>query len=90
MQNSHVEDRLKRGPDGKFSDDDLANILHSTTADLAGSYGARNTPPVLRLVEIMGMEQARSWGVCTMNEFRKFLGLKRRSLYTMPVFAETN
>ncbi|KAF4571708.1 hypothetical protein EYR40_008225 [Pleurotus pulmonarius] len=68
---------LKRGPDGKFSDDDLANILHSTTADPAGAYGARNTPLVLRLVEIMGMEQARSWGVCTMNEFRKFLGLKQ-------------
>ncbi|KAF9492298.1 heme peroxidase [Pleurotus eryngii] len=68
---------LKRGPDGKFSDDDLANILHSTTADPAGAYGARNTPPVLRLVEIMGMEEARSWGVCTMNEFRKYLGLKQ-------------
>ena len=24
----------------------------------------------------MGMEQARRWGVCTMNEFRQFLGLK--------------
>jgi hypothetical protein len=24
----------------------------------------------------MGMEQARAWGVCTMNEFRKWLKLK--------------
>jgi linoleate 10R-lipoxygenase len=25
----------------------------------------------------MGLEQARSWGVCTMNEFRQYLGLKQ-------------
>ncbi|KAG5221766.1 heme peroxidase [Salix suchowensis] len=73
--------------DGKFSDDDLANILHSTTADPAGAYGARNTPPVLRLVEIMGMEQARSWGVCTMNEFRKYWPETWVALYNTP---ETN
>ena len=35
---------------------------------------------MLRLVEILGIEQARAWGVCTMNEFRKFLGLKRSFL----------
>ncbi|KAF9500697.1 heme peroxidase [Pleurotus eryngii] len=68
---------LKRGPDGKFSDDDLANVLHSATSNPAGTFRGRGTPPVLRLVEIMGMEQARRWGVCTMNEFRKFLGLKQ-------------
>lgn len=32
---------------------------------------------MLRIVEMMGMVQARSWGVCTMNEFRAFLGLKQ-------------
>jgi hypothetical protein len=32
---------------------------------------------VLKVVEIMGIEQARFWGVCTMNEFRQFLGLQR-------------
>jgi linoleate 10R-lipoxygenase len=31
----------------------------------------------MRVVEIMGIEQARFWGVCTMNEFRQFLGLRR-------------
>ena len=31
---------------------------------------------MLRIVEIMGMLQAREWGVCTMNEFRTWLGLK--------------
>jgi linoleate 10R-lipoxygenase len=45
----------------------------------AGSFRGRGTPGVLRLIEIMGIEQARQWGVCTMNEFRKFLGLKSLS-----------
>lgn len=44
---------------------------------MAGAYRARGTPAVLRIIEIMGMEQGRAWGVCTMNEFREFLGLKR-------------
>jgi hypothetical protein len=30
----------------------------------------------MRLHEVMGLEQSRSWGVCTLNEFRRFLGLK--------------
>ena len=68
---------LKRGADGKFSDDDLAGIIHRATAEPAGAFRGRGTPAVLRLVEIMGIEQARSWGVCTMNEFRQFLGLKQ-------------
>ncbi|CAL1694713.1 unnamed protein product [Somion occarium] len=67
---------LKRGSDGKFSDDDLARVLQDATDKPAGAYRARGTPEVLRLIEIMGMEQARKWGVCSMNEFRKFLGLK--------------
>ncbi|KAI0673867.1 heme peroxidase [Trametes maxima] len=68
---------LKRGPDGRFLDDDLAKILQDATEKPAGTYRARGTPGVLRIVEMMGMEQARKWGVCTMNEFRAFLGLKR-------------
>ncbi|KAG5636742.1 hypothetical protein H0H81_007000 [Sphagnurus paluster] len=71
--------RLQRGPDGSFSDDDLAAILHSATEEPAGAFRGRGTPTVLRMVEIMGIQQGRAWGVCTMNEFRKFLGLKRMS-----------
>ncbi|KAF7358979.1 Heme peroxidase [Mycena sanguinolenta] len=68
---------LTRGPDGKFSDDDLAKILLDATESPAGAYRARGTPTVLRVIEIMGILQARQWGVCTMNEFRQFLGLKQ-------------
>ncbi|KAG6915284.1 hypothetical protein DXG01_012306 [Tephrocybe rancida] len=67
---------LTRGSDGRFSDDDLADILQTATETPAGAFRGRGTPEVLRLVEIMGIEQSRAWGVCTMNEFRKFLGLK--------------
>ncbi|KAG5723914.1 Psi-producing oxygenase C [Termitomyces sp. T112] len=67
---------LMRSPDGTFSDDDLAEILYMATENPAGAFRGRGTPTVLRLVEIMGIEQSRAWGVCTMNEFRKFLGLR--------------
>ncbi|KZT36643.1 heme peroxidase [Sistotremastrum suecicum HHB10207 ss-3] len=67
---------LSRGPDGKFDDEQLARVLHDATESPAARFGARGTPPVLRVVEIGGIVQARKWGVCTMNEFRTFLGLK--------------
>ena len=68
---------IKRGSDGMFADDDLAKILHDATEKVAGAYRARGTPAALRIIEIMGMVQARHWGACSMNEFRKFLGLKQ-------------
>ncbi|KAI0789558.1 heme peroxidase [Abortiporus biennis] len=72
---------LQRGPDGSFSDDDIARVLQDATESTAGTYRARGTPASLRVVEIMAMEQARKWGVCTMNEFRKFLKLKTFSTF---------
>ncbi|KAJ7160328.1 heme peroxidase [Mycena filopes] len=68
---------LQRGADGKFSDDDIAKVLLDATESPAGAYRARGTPGVLRVIEMMGIYQARQWGVCTMNEFRQFLGLKQ-------------
>jgi hypothetical protein len=46
------------------------------TSHQAASFGARGTPPIMRLHEIMGIEANRAWGVCSLNDFRKFLGLK--------------
>ena len=46
------------------------------TSQHAAAFGARGTPSVMRLHEIMGIEANRSWGVCSLNDFRKFLGLK--------------
>ncbi|KAJ7740925.1 heme peroxidase [Mycena maculata] len=68
--------KLQRGPDGRFKDSDLAEILHNATSWRAGAYGARAIPEVLRVIEVLGIEQARRWGACSMNDFRRFLGLK--------------
>ncbi|KAF7368716.1 hypothetical protein MVEN_00196300 [Mycena venus] len=70
-------DKLKRNPDGRFKDSDLARILHNATSWRAGAYKARGVPEVLRVVEVLSIEQARRWGTCSMNDFRRFLGLKR-------------
>ncbi|KAJ3760774.1 heme peroxidase [Lentinula raphanica] len=67
---------LERGPDGRFSDDKLAEILLDATEHPAGAYRARGTPAALKVIEVLGIQQARQWGVCTMNEFRQYLGLK--------------
>ena len=49
---------------------------------LTGAFGARNVPAILRAVDILGIEQARSWKVATLNEFRKFFGLKPYSEFS--------
>ncbi|KAJ7254701.1 heme peroxidase [Mycena haematopus] len=68
--------KLQRGTDGRFKDSDLAEILHNATSWRAGAYKARGIPEVLRVIEVLGIEQARRWGACSMNDFRRFLGLK--------------
>ena len=67
--------KLKRQADGKFEDGALANILTESIEDTACAFGANNVPPILRSVEILGIQQARSWNVATLNELRQFFGL---------------
>ena len=47
----------------------------------AGAFKARGTPHVMRLHEIMGIEQNRAWGVCSLNDFRKASLPGRKILY---------
>lgn len=69
--------RETEGPNkGSFKDSELASWLQGATSHRAASFGARGTPPIMRLHEIMGIEANRAWGVCSLNDFRKFLGLK--------------
>ncbi|KAG9313033.1 heme peroxidase [Chiua virens] len=72
---------LQRQDDGTFKDSDLANILQSSTSHHAASFGARGTPGIMKVNEIMGIESNRAWGVCSLNDFRKFLGLKTYSSF---------
>lgn len=68
---------LERGEDGRLSDDALVEILADGIEDVAGSFGANRVPEILRSVEILGIKQARSWNLASLNEFREFFGLKK-------------
>jgi hypothetical protein len=84
---THVIRSLKRGENGRFTDSELAELIktacvvilcvrqfdsqHARIEHPAATFGARGTPQIMRLHEIMGIEANRRWGVCTLNEFRK-------------------
>lgn len=62
-------DGLKRGPDGRFADEDLAKIIKDCIEEPAHAFGAHGTPASLRVVDLMGQLQARDvFNVCTLNE----------------------
>ena len=67
---------LQRLPDGSFDDDVLVRMFHESVEDCAGAFGATNVPTVLKAVEVLGIKQARSWNLATLNEFRKYFNLK--------------
>ncbi|KXN88689.1 Linoleate 10R-lipoxygenase [Leucoagaricus sp. SymC.cos] len=61
---------------GMFKDADLAEILQNATQDVAGAFKARGIPESMKVIEVLGIMQSRKWGTCSLNEFRKFIGLK--------------
>ena len=68
--------KYKRTERGTFRDEDLINILSDATEDVACAFGPRNVPLAMKLVETLGIRQARAWNVATLNEFRKFFKLQ--------------
>jgi hypothetical protein len=68
---------LKRKEDGTFDDGEMVQILKESMEDPAGLFGAKMVPKALRVVEILGILQARKWQLASLNEFRDFFGLKR-------------
>lgn len=72
---------LERSADGSLNDDALVNILADGTEDVAGSFGAGNVPTILKAVEILGIKQARSWNLATLNEFRAFFNLEKHTSF---------
>lgn len=67
---------LKRGPNGKFSDYELSELIKDCIEEPAHAFGAHGTPASLKVVDILGQLQARDiFNVCTMNEFRRYLNL---------------
>lgn len=67
---------FERGKDGRFDDDELVECITSAIEDVAGIFGARNVPLVMKPVEILGILQGRKWNVAGLNEFRRHFGLK--------------
>jgi hypothetical protein len=60
---------LERQANGKFKDTDLADIIKSCVEEPAHEFGAHGTPLSLKVVDLMGMLQARDvFNVCTLNE----------------------
>ncbi|KAK4978438.1 hypothetical protein LTR28_005597 [Elasticomyces elasticus] len=60
---------LARGPDGRFNDVELADIIKDCIGEPAHAFGAHGTPASLKIVDIMGQLQAREvFNVCTLNE----------------------
>ena len=72
---------LKRGEHGRLNDDALVEILTESIEDVAGAFGANKVPAVLRAVEILGINQARSWNLASLNEFRSFFGLTKHETF---------
>ena len=68
--------KLQRQENGSYNDGDLAEILSDSIEDVACAFGPNNVPAIMRSIEILGIEQARAWNVGSLNDFRKFFGLK--------------
>lgn len=73
----------ERDAQGKFDDGLLAQVIKDAVSDVAAAFRARGHPSWFRPIEILGMITARKdWAMCTMNEFRHFLGLKTYSSFS--------
>lgn len=73
---------LQRQHGRNFDDADLIKILTDTTKNVAASFGPRQVPTVLKVVEIMGIQQARAWGVASLNEVQGHFGLTAHKSFT--------
>ncbi|KAK4118839.1 heme peroxidase family protein [Parathielavia appendiculata] len=76
---------MKRTEDGSFPDAELVNHLRAATDSVAGAFGVYNIPPALKVIEMLGIQQGREWGLASLNEFRAFFKLQPYS-----TFAEIN
>ncbi|CZS85543.1 unnamed protein product [Fusarium graminearum] len=67
---------FKRGPDGKFNDDELVEALATAIEQPGGAFGGRNVPRIMKPIEMLGIMRGRKWNLAGLNEFRKHFGLK--------------
>ncbi|CAG8456529.1 44427_t:CDS:2 [Gigaspora margarita] len=74
-------DNMRRNSDGRYADFDIAINLIKGTENVAGAFGARGIPEIFRIIEISGIKSARDLGLCSLNDFRRFLNLKPYSSF---------
>lgn len=72
---------LQRTANGSFPNADLVDLLTIATDNVAGAFGAKNVPAIMKAIEILGIQQGRSWGVATLNEVRTFFKLKPHATF---------
>jgi Animal haem peroxidase len=60
---------------------DWPNNATGSIKDVSGSFGANKVPKILRSVEVLGIIQARSWNLASLNEFREFFGLTKHKTF---------
>ncbi|GIC94665.1 peroxidase/cytochrome P450 family protein [Aspergillus udagawae] len=72
---------LERQQDGRFADGELVRLLSEGCENVAGAFGARNIPKVMKAIEMLGIEQGRQWELATLNEFRVFFKLKPHATF---------
>ncbi|TFK37629.1 heme peroxidase [Crucibulum laeve] len=73
---------LRRGNDGFFKDEDLAKALQDATETPSSKPSAKSMPSCMKARVIKTIEDARGRGICTFNEYRKFLGLKAYTTFS--------
>lgn len=78
--------RLARGRDGRFKDADLARILQDATETVAEAPGYRIASSTVRESEVELVDQGRRLSTCTLNDYRRSLGLKRSSQLMFKLF----
>lgn len=80
---SETMTRIQEGPyKGNFKDDEIAEFLTSGIEDCANAMGPQQVPICLRAIEILGIQQARTWQLSTLNELREHFGLQRHRKFS--------
>lgn len=75
--------RIQEGPyKGNFKDDEIAEFLTAGIEDCANAMGPQQVPVCLRAIEILGIQQARTWQLSTLNELREHFGLARHRTFS--------
>ncbi|KAH7632588.1 heme peroxidase-domain-containing protein, partial [Sordaria sp. MPI-SDFR-AT-0083] len=64
-----------------FKDEQTIEHLTKVMDEPISNYGPTNVPRSLKAVEVLGIIQARKWGVGTLNDFREFFGMKRHESF---------